>query len=132
MNYLDLADAPHDDALTRRIIGMAIRVHRHFGPGLLESAYEACLCHELIHEGLAIVRQVVVPLMYQGVQLETGFRADIIVEQAVILEIKAVENIIPLHESQMLTYLRLTGCRVGLLLNFNSIMLKDGLRRFVL
>lgn len=132
MNDLDLTDAPYDDGLTRRIIGMAIRVHRHFGPGLLETVYEACLCHELVREGLAIVRQAVVPLMYQGVQLETGFRADIIVEQSVILEIKAVEKIIPLHESQMLTYLRLTGCRVGLLMNFNSIMLKDGLRRFAL
>jgi GxxExxY protein len=127
----DETDVPRDDALTRRIIGMAIRVHRHLGPGLLESVYEACLCHELVRDGLAIVRQAVVPLMYEGVQLETGFRADIIVERSVILEIKAVEMIIPLHESQMLTYLRLTGCRVGLLMNFNSIMLKDGLRRFV-
>lgn len=111
---------------------MAIRVHRHFGPGLLESVYEACLCHELVRDGLAIVRQAVVPLTYAGVQLATGFRVDIIVEQSVVLEIKAVEVIISLHESQVLTYLRLTGCRVGLLLNFNSILLKDGLRRFVL
>jgi GxxExxY protein len=124
-------DVLHDDALTRRVIGLAIRVHRRLGPGLLESVYEACLCQELARDGLAIVRQAVVPLTYEGVQLETGFRADIIVEQAVILEIKAVEKIIPLHESQVLTYLRLTGCRVGLLLNFNSVMLKDGLRRFV-
>jgi GxxExxY protein len=131
MSNPDTADAPEDDALTRRIIGHAIRVHRHLGPGLLESVYEACLCHELVRDRLAIVRQAVVPLMYQGVELETGFRADIIVERSVILEIKAVEKIIPLHESQMLTYLRLTGCRVGLLMNFNSIMLKDGLRRFV-
>jgi GxxExxY protein len=132
MGVPDANDAPQDDALTRRIIGMAIRVHRHFGPGLLESVYEACLCHELVRDGLAIVRQAVVPLTYAGVQLATGFRVDIIVEQSVVLEIKAVEVIISLHESQVLTYLRLTGCRVGLLLNFNSILLKDGLRRFVL
>ncbi len=132
MSDPDANDVPQDDALTRRIIGHAIRVHRHFGPGLLESVYEACLCHELVGDGLTIVRQAVVPLTYQGAELETGFRADIIVERSVILEIKTVEKIIPLHESQMLTYLRLTGCRVGLLMNFNSIMLKDGLRRFVL
>jgi GxxExxY protein len=122
---------PSGAPLTPRIIGLAIRVHRHLGPGLLESVYETCLCHELVHDGLAVVRQAVLPLTYDGVHLETGFRANIIVEHAVILEIKAVKKIIPLHESQMLTYLRLSGFRVGLLMNFNSVTLKDGLRRFV-
>jgi GxxExxY protein len=122
-----------DDAgLTKRIIGFAIKVHRHFGPGLLESVDEACLCQELIQDGLAIKRQVPLPLLYGGVHLRCGYRADIIVHQMVILEIKSVEHITPLRASQMLTYLRLSGCRVGLLMNFNSHILKDRLRRFVL
>jgi GxxExxY protein len=121
-----------DDAgLTKRIIGLAIKVHRHLGPGLLESVYEACLCHELTHDGLAIKRQASLPLSYNGVRLRCGYRADVIVQQMVILEIKSVEHITPLHASQMLTYLRLSGCPVGLLMNFNSLTLKDGLRRFV-
>jgi GxxExxY protein len=132
MSDPDLIDAPQGAALTRRIIGSAIRVHRHFGPHLLESVYEACLCHELAEDGLAFVRQALLPLTYRGVPLDQGFRADIIVEQPVILEIKAVEQIVPLHASQMLTYLRLSGCRIGLLMNFNSVTLKQGLRRFVL
>jgi len=121
----------HGGDLTRRIIGLAIKVHRYFGPGLLESVYEACLCHELVCDALAVVRQAPLPLIYDDVHLDCGFRADIIVEQSVILEIKAVEHILPLHASQMLTYLRLSGCRIGLLMNFNSVTLKDGLRRFV-
>ena len=121
----------HGSDSTRQIIGLAIKVHRHFGPGLLESVYEACLCHELVCDGLAIVRQTPLPLIYDGVQLDCGFRADVIVERSVILEIKAVEKIVPLHESQMLTYLRSSGCRIGLLMNFNSVTLKEGLRRFV-
>lgn len=122
-----------DDAgLTRQIIGLAIKVHRHFGPGLLESVYEACLCQELVQDGLTIKRQAPLPLVYNGVRLRCGYRADIIVQELVILEIKSVEHITPLHASQMLTYLRLSGCRMGLLMNFNSVILKDGLRRFVL
>jgi GxxExxY protein len=114
-----MMDAPTqltDDAgLTRRIIGLAINVHRHFGPGLLESVYEACLCHDLQQDGLAIQRQAPLPLLHKGVRLRCGYRADIIVEQKVLLEIKSVEQTTPLHASQMLTYLRLSGCRVGLL-----------------
>jgi GxxExxY protein len=132
MSDSSVTGIPSGDALTGRIIGLAIRVHRHFGPGLLEAVYESCLCHELTQDGLAIVRQALLPLTYRGVRLDQGFRADIIVEQSVILEIKAVEQIALLHESQMLTYLRLSGCRIGLPMNFNSVMLKDGLRRFVL
>jgi GxxExxY protein len=124
--------APPHAALTRQIIGLAIRVHRHFGPGLLESIYEACLCQELAEAGLKFTRQVKLPLTYHGVSLDQGFRADIIVDGSVILEIKAVDKIVPLHESQMLTYLKLSGCRVGLLINFNSCTLKEGLRRLVL
>ena len=121
-----------DDGLNKRIIGFAIKVHRYLGPGLMESVYEACLCHDLIQDSLAIKRQAALPLYYNGVRLRCGYRADIIVEQKVILEIKSVEHMTPLHASQMLTYLRLSGCRVGLLMNFNSLTLKDGLRRFVI
>jgi GxxExxY protein len=127
-----VTDVPQGAALTQRIIGLAIRVHRYFGPALLESVYEACLCHELAEDGLALVRQALLPLTYRGVPLDRGFRADIIVEQSVILESKAVEQIVPLHASQMLTYLRLSGCRIGLLMSLNSVALKEGLRRFVL
>jgi GxxExxY protein len=106
-------------------------VHRRLGPGLLESAYEQCLCWELGNSGLSYARQVPLSLIYEDVQLSCAYRADIIVEQKTILEIKSVESILPVHEAQMLTYLRLSGCRSALLMNFNSIRLKDGLRRFV-
>jgi GxxExxY protein len=122
----------HGSALTKRIIGLAIKVHRTIGPGLLESVYEACLCHELVCAGMTIVRQAPLSLLYDGVRLDCGYRADVIVERSVIVEIKAVEYVVALHEAQMMTYLRLSGCRIGLLLNFNVVMLKDGLRRFVL
>lgn len=121
-----------DNGLTRRIIGLGIKVHRHFGPGLLEAVYEACLCQEVIADGLAIKRQVSLPVICGGVRLGCGYRADIIVEQMVILEIKSVAQITALHTSQMLTYLRVSGLSVGLLMNFNSVTLMDGLRRFVL
>jgi GxxExxY protein len=122
----------HGDAVTRRIIGLAISVHRCIGPGLLESVYEACLCHELVRDGLTIVRQAPLSLIYDGVRMDCRYRADVIVERSVIVEIKAVEHVVALHEAQMMTYMRLSGCRIGLLLKFSSIMLKDGLRRFVL
>jgi GxxExxY protein len=116
---------------TNRIIGLAIKVHRKLGPGLLESVYEECLCWELAHDGLAFRRQVPLPVIYEDVRLKCAYCADIIVEQSVILELKSVERILPVHEAQMLTYLRLSGCEIGLLMNFNSVMLKDGLRRFI-
>ena len=122
----------HGSGLSRRIIGLAIKVHRCIGPGLLELVYEACLCHELVRDGLTIVRQAPLSLIYDGVRMDCRYRADVIVERSVIVEIKAVEHVVALHEAQMMTYLRLSGCRIGLLLNFNSVMLKDGLRRFVL
>ncbi len=118
--------------LTHQIIGLAMRVHTRLGPGLLESAYERCLCHELDQAGLAYARQVELPLAYDGVMLDCGYRTDLIVNEAVVLELKSVEQIVPLHEAQLLTYLRLSGCRVGLLLNFNTLSLKDGIRRRVL
>ena len=121
-----------NDLLTQRIIGFAIEVHRQLGPGLLESAYEECLCYELREAGLAFRRQVPLPVVYKAVRLDCGYRIDLIVEDTVILELKTVERLVPVHEAQLLTYLRLSGLRTGLLLNFNSPVLKDGIRRMVL
>jgi GxxExxY protein len=119
------------EKLTERIIGLAIEVHRHTGRGLLESVYEECLCHELGQAGIPFERQTGIPVQYKGVLMEQGFRADIVVDHAVIVEIKSVTAIVPAHESQLLTYLRMSGIRVGLLLNFDTSRLVDGLRRFV-
>jgi GxxExxY protein len=116
---------------TNRIIGLAIKVHRRLGPGLLESVYQECLCWELAHGGLAFKRQVPLPVIYEDVRLNCAYYTDLIVEQSVIVELKSVERILPVHEAQTLTYLRLSACKIGLLMNFNSVMLKDGLRRFI-
>lgn len=113
------------------IIGLAIKVHRVLGPGLLEDVYEECLCWELERSGLQVARQVMLPLIYEGMRLPCGFRADLIVESSIIIEIKSIERLLPVHKSQILTYLRLSGCRIGLLMNFNHTLLKDGLRRFM-
>ena len=121
-----------DGALTERVIGSAIDVHRRLGPGLLESAYEACLCFELSQVGIPFQRQAGIPIVYRDIRLDAGYRADLIVAQKVIVEIKAVEAIMAVHEAQLLTYLRLGGYPIGLLLNFNALRLKDGLRRFVM
>ena len=118
--------------ITEGIIGAAIEVHRALGPGLLESAYEESLCHELNLRGLEFKRQVPLPLAYKGVKLNCGYRLDIVVEDEVIVEVKAVEKPLPLYEAQLLTYLRLSGKRVGLLLNFNVAVLKDGIVRRIL
>jgi GxxExxY protein len=120
------------EGMTNRVIGLAIKVHRTLGPGLLEQVYEDCLGFELAHAGIRFERQVEVPLVYEGVRFDRAYRADIVVEKSVILEIKSIENILPVHESQILTYLRLSGCRIGLLMNFNTKLLKNGLRRFIL
>jgi GxxExxY protein len=117
---------------TNQIIGLAIKVHKKLGPGLLESVYEACLCWELSHSGLAFRRQVPLSVIYEDMRLDDAYTADIIVERSVIVELKSVERILPVHEAQTLTYLRLSGCKIGLLMNFNSVVLKDGLRRFIL
>ena len=121
---------PELNPLTQKIIGAAIEVHRHLGPGLLESAYEACLAYELEKLGLAVERQKPLPLIYKEVRLDQGYRLDILVEGKVVVELKVVEDFTPVHEAQMLSYLKLSGCPVGLLLNFDVILLKDGIRRF--
>ncbi len=120
------------DALTERIIGLAIDVHRHFGPGLLESVYEQCLSYELEHAGIPHECQALSPVVYKDIRLELGFRADIQVADEVIVELKSVERFSPVHDAQLLTYLRMTGYRVALLMNFNTLRLKDGLRRLVM
>jgi len=117
--------------ITKTIIGAAMKVHRTLGPGLLESAYEACLAYELEKAGLLVETQKAVPLIYEMVKLECGYRMDLMVERLVVVEIKSVEAIAPVHEAQTLSYLRLSGCKVALLINFNVFALKDGIRRFV-
>jgi GxxExxY protein len=114
------------------VIGACIEVHRHLGPGLLESAYELCLAHELELRGLRVERQRPVPLRYKGISLDCGYRLDLVVDDALVVEIKAVDRLQPIHQAQLLTYLRLTQLRVGLLVNFHSAVLKNDLRRLTL
>jgi GxxExxY protein len=121
-----------DNDLTHRIIGLAMRVHTRLGPGLLESVYHRCLCHELSRAEIPFNQQVQLPIRYDGVEIGSGYLADIIVQNKVILELKSVETLHPLHEAQLLTYLRLSTCRVGLLINFNTVSLTDGIRRRVI
>ena len=117
--------------MTQHIIGAALEVHKNLGPGLLESAYEACLAFELIQLGLKIETQKPLPLVYKQVMLDCGYRLDILVEDKVIIEVKAVEKLLPIHEVQLVSYLKLTGCKVGLLINFNLKVLTDGIVRKV-
>jgi GxxExxY protein len=119
------------NTITENIIGAGIKVHRALGPGLLESAYEACLAFELAKRGLRVVAQKPLPLVYEEVKLECGYRIDLLVEDSVIVEIKSVDAVAPIHEAQIMSYLKLSGCKVGLLINFNVTVLKDGIRRFV-
>jgi len=121
-----------NDPLTEKVIGLAIEVHRHLGPGLLESAYEECLCFELETNGIGHDRQVPLPVTYKNAKLECGYRMDVVVEDGLIIELKTVDRLLPIHEAQLLTYLKLSGLKTGLLLNFNSSVLKDGIRRLVL
>jgi GxxExxY protein len=118
-------------ALTDRIIGLAIKVHRKLGPGLLEAVYHHCLCWELQHANLEFQREVPLAVVYEDIRLNHGYFADIIVAQTVLLELKAVERILPVHEAQTRTYLRLSGCQIALLMNFSAVLLKDDLRRFI-
>jgi GxxExxY protein len=120
------------NALTARIIGAAIAVHRALGPGLLESTYQACLIHELMGSGLHVERQVPVPVVYRPVTLDCGYRIDLLVERQIVVELKTVDRFDAVHTAQLLTYLKLSGLRVGLLINFNVRLLKDGLRRYIL
>lgn len=128
---LDVASVRSTDQITEKIIGSAIAVHKALGPGLLESAYEECLCFELAEAGLEFKRQVALPVVYKGVKLDCGYRMDVVVEESVIIETKAVERIVPVHEAQLLSYLKLTGIKVGLLLNFHVPVLKSGIKRIV-
>ena len=118
--------------LTSQIIGSAIEVHRQLGPGLLESSYETCLAYELEMCGLQVERQMPLPIVYKDIRLDHGYRIDLLVNQQVVIELKVVEEVTAVHEAQMLSYLKFSGCEVGLLLNFNVTMLKNGgIRRFV-
>ena len=119
------------DPLTDTVIGLAIEVHRGLGPGLLESAYEECLCYELEQKGIAFRRQVALPVTYKSVKLDCGYRMDIAVDDRLVLELKTVERLLPVHEAQLLTYLKLSGMRTGLLLNFNVPVLRNGIKRLV-
>lgn len=118
--------------ITGAVIGAAIEVHRALGPGLLESAYEECLCHELTARQVPFERQHALPVEYKGLRLDCGYRLDLLVADSVVVEIKAVEKLLPIHDAQLLTYLKLGGWKAGLLLNFNVPILKRGIRRLVL
>lgn len=120
------------DPVSNQIVGGAIEVHRTLGPGLLENVYEQALAYELITNGLKVHSQVAMPVAYKSVKLDCGFRIDLLVEEKVVVELKSVETLLPLHEAQLLTYLKLTGCKIGLLINFNVPLLKNGLKRMVL
>ncbi len=117
--------------ITEKVIGSCIEIHRALGPGLLESAYEECLCHELFLTGLRFDRQKSLPVVYKDVKLDCGYRLDLVVENQIILELKTVESFLPVHEAQLLTYLKLTGLTLGLLINFNVPVLTRGLKRIV-
>jgi GxxExxY protein len=116
---------------TYDIVGAAIEVHRQLGPGLLESAYETCLCRELSFRAIPFTRQVPLPVNYRGLQLDCGYRLDIVVGGTVVVEVKAVNKILPIHRAQVLTYLKLTDCRLGLLINFNVEVLRSGIYRII-
>lgn len=130
MAYEPLPRATEDSATS--VVDAAIAVHRILGPGLLESTYEVCLAHELEKRGHTVLRQTALPVVYDEIKLEAGYRVDLIVDGTVIIEVKSVEALAPIHEAQILTYLRLSGRRLGFLVNFNVALLKQGLRRMVL
>jgi len=115
--------------VARHVVDAAFRVHATLGPGLLESVYEACFCHELSKREMAFQRQLVLPVVYDGIRLDAGLRIDVLVEECVIVELKAVDRMLSLYDAQLLTYLKLTGIRLGLLINFNVPLIKDGIHR---
>ncbi len=119
------------NGITETIIGSAIQIHKALGPGLLESAYECCLAHELTKRHLRVEQQKPLPLVYEEVKLECGYRIDLVVEGSVVVEIKSVDALAPIHEAQILTYLKLSGCKLGLLINFNVPVVKDGIHRYI-
>ena len=119
------------EGVARQIVDSAIRVHRALGPGLLESTYQACLAHELRGRGLQVACEVRLPVTYDGVQIDAGYRVDMLVEDCVIVENKTVEKLLPIHQAQLLTYLKLNDCRLGFLLNWNVTLMKQGIKRMV-
>jgi GxxExxY protein len=119
------------EAAARVAVGGAFQVHKTLGPGLLESAYEHCLAYEIARRGLSVQRQVALPLVYEGEKLDAGYRLDLVIDGVVIIEVKAIDALAPIHDAQVLTYLKLSGLRIGLLMNFNVALLKQGLKRFV-
>jgi GxxExxY protein len=121
-----------DNAITRQIIGAAIEVHRQLGPGLLESAYEECLCHELAARKVNFERQKPIPLVYKDAKLDCSYRLDILVEGKIVVELKSIGGLGPIHDAIVLTYLKLSGHKLGLLINFNVALLKDGIKRFIM
>ena len=118
--------------ISEKIIGCAMRVHSQLGPGLLESVYEECLCHAMSKAGIPFKRQVAVPVTFEGIKLDCGFRLDLLVDERVVVEVKAVDHLIPVHNAQLVTYLKLSGISTGLLLNFNVPHMRDGIRRRVI
>jgi GxxExxY protein len=128
----DYAAIPaEDERIGTQVVDSAVTVHKALGPGLLESAYEACLCRELSKRGISFVSQIALPVLYDGIRIESGFRLDLLVAGRVIVELKAAEQMLPLYQAQLLTYLKLTGLRLGLLINFNVPVLKHGIKRMV-
>ncbi|NBP68074.1 MAG: GxxExxY protein [Cytophagia bacterium] len=120
-----------ENQISEKIIGCAIRVHKELGPGLLESTYEECLCFELRESGLFVEKQKALPVIYRDVKLDCGYRLDLMVEGKVIVEVKSVQELNDIHLAQILTYLKLAKCKLGLLMNFNEVLLKDGIKRVV-
>ncbi|MFQ5786995.1 MAG: GxxExxY protein [Thermodesulfobacteriota bacterium] len=131
-NKLHKAIPPDVEHIVTIILDSAFKVHRALGPGLLENVYEVCLCHELTKAGIKFQRQIELTIIYDGIKLNSGLRLDVLVEEQVVLELKAVESMIPVYEAQILTYLKLTGKRLGLLINFNVPLLKDGIKQIIL
>lgn len=128
---LDCMELLYKD-LTGKIVDCAVKVHKQLGPGLLESAYEECLYQELMECGISSIKQVPMPLIYKGRKLELGYRLDLLVEDKVVIEVKSVECLNPVHTAQLMTYLKLSGCKIGLLINFNVAFLKEGIRRIII
>ena len=124
--------SPEIERVAHEIVDASFKIHTHLGPGLLESAYETVLVYELTKRGLRVERQIPVPVVYEEVRLNAGYRLDLVVDECVVVELKAVEKLIPLQEAQLLTYLKLTGYRLGLLINFNTKLIKDGIKRVIL
>jgi GxxExxY protein len=125
-------DGLYNHPLGRSVIGCAIEVHRHLGPGLLESAYEECLAHELSLANIPFEAQVPLPVLYKKINLDCGYRIDLLVDDFIVLELKAIEQVLPIHQAQLLTYMKLAEAPIGLLINFNVKRLKDGIKKFVL